>query len=523
MVTLKSGARFLHERDDRLHTSRGVERAAARARAGRRPEEKIGEYLGDLERLFTRPARGSDLERFDLSRNTGILKRRLYDTVVIRPENIPETYFRQQAVKHGEADTPAWRRRMTEVVAKDQKTSLDLWVNHLTFDHSAHMPMWAKYWVFKGMVGLSAYDKTRHKFGRRTKDTVVPFPELNEEALNIAVNVMSKRLEGEALPYAVDTPKMRRLVDGGGFGGIYAHAIELVGRSHEGQMTTTEGRWVKYERGSELHTLLASIQGYDTGWCSAGEGTLRNQLSMGDFYIYYSNDENDRPSIPRAAIKMKGDRIDEVRGIAPHEHLDSHIIDLVGEKLVGFGDAARSYEPALADMKRLTEIELKQNVGGGLTRDELRFLYEIDGVMQCFGNLEDPRAAEIKSKRDLRADLCTATSYKDNEISVTRNEASKPGVRFHYGELRLMDVKRPENLTLPREVTGDLVLTKLESAKGLTLPERVGGKLILVGLKSSEGLTLPQSVGGNIIVRRGRIKPSDLTLPKDFKGELYLL
>ena len=69
--------------------------------------------------------------------------------------------------------------------------------------------------------------------------------------------------------------------------------------------------------------LVKSLQGHGTGWCTAGESTARTQLDGGDFYVYYSNDDKGKPIIPRAVIRMNGDSIGEIRGIAHEQNLDA--------------------------------------------------------------------------------------------------------------------------------------------------------------------------------------------------------
>ena len=49
------------------------------------------------------------------------------------------------------------------------------------------------------------------------------------------------------------------------------------------------------------------------------------QLQGGDFYVYYSINENREPVIPRVAIRMEGDHIAEVRGIAHDQNVDPYI------------------------------------------------------------------------------------------------------------------------------------------------------------------------------------------------------
>ena len=75
-----------------------------------------------------------------------------------------------------------------------------------------------------------------------------------------------------------------------------------------------EGIWVKYEQGSNYKKLRQSLQGKNTGWCTAGEETCKIQIKNGDFYVYYTKDEKGEYTEPRITIRMEGtNTIGEVR------------------------------------------------------------------------------------------------------------------------------------------------------------------------------------------------------------------
>ena len=58
-------------------------------------------------------------------------------------------------------------------------------------------------------------------------------------------------------------------------------------------------------QGSDHMKLVKSLEGKDTGWCTAGASTAKTQLEGGDFYLYYSYDSEGNPTIPRIAIRME--------------------------------------------------------------------------------------------------------------------------------------------------------------------------------------------------------------------------
>ena len=76
-----------------------------------------------------------------------------------------------------------------------------------------------------------------------------------------------------------------------------------------GTCTSNEGIWIKYEKESDPNKLALSLQGKNTGWCTAGVEVAKTQLELGDFYIYYTKDENNEYKNPRIAIRMEDNKI----------------------------------------------------------------------------------------------------------------------------------------------------------------------------------------------------------------------
>ena len=488
-----SGEQFLHQRDPKLHTTPPIEKTRKRAEArgettSQRPAEKIGAYLGRLNRILDpQPLQHPDFDR--KQRNLEMLKKSLYDDVIIKPENLPQSYFANQtrlAREQGYGDieiSAAMREQAQEVIIADQRSTLDNWIEYFTSPDSNSYPIWAKYWVFTGMLQLSTFDKEKHAFGKRDKNTVAPFPDLNREALSYVIDAIVKKVNKKNIPAQADNPELQTLLQGANFGKLYVWAIEKVTPAQESELTKTDGEWVKYNQGSDHRLLVESLQGHGTGWCTVGEETAKNQLQNGDFYVYYSYDQNGQPTIPRIAIRMQGQSIGEVRGIAAQQNLDPYIVqsDILDKKLKEFGQEGVAYQKKSADMKQLTEIDHKTKRGEDLSIGDLRFLYEFGSKIQGFGYQKDPRINEIIQNRNIKADISRITGFSEDEISLTLNEALKGGIKYHYG---------------------DLYLGSLTSAKGLKLPESIGGYLNFYGLTSAKGLELPESIGGYLILGR---------------------
>lgn len=396
-----------------LHNTEEVEAAASRTemhtgeKVAQDPAARIQNYL---ERFTGILERDDPKQR---ERGVEAIKRVLHDKYVIKPDEVPEGYFENQRriareLGHGDVEVSAeMRDQLTEVAITDQETTLDQWVDYLASPDATY-PDWLKYYAIRSVLGMGGYDKEKHQFGKRSKGTTKPFPDLNREALAYVLDAIEQNNSAQGFDYAKiaedDRPQFEKLLTGENFAKLYAFAIEKVTPASPEQLTSTAGEWVKYNRGTDPTPLVQSLQGHGTGWCTAGESTAKTQLETGDFYVFYSLDQKGQPIIPRAAIRMQEGSIAEVRGIAADQNLDSTIAPVVEAKLKEFPDGA-AYDKKTTDMKTLTAIEQAVQKKTSLSSEQLQFLYEIDTRIEGFGYQRDPRIAELRATRDPEADM----------------------------------------------------------------------------------------------------------------------
>ncbi len=328
------------------------------------------------------------------------------------------------------------RDQLTEVVIADQRSSLDTWVDYLASDDAPY-PIWLKYWSVRSIVNMGPYDKEKHTFPKRSTGTTKPFPDLNREALSYVLDAVNKKYQGQRATFAAldehGQQELDRLLQGENFSKLYGWAIDKVTPASEEQLAATNGSWVRYAQGADHVPLFTSLQGHGTGWCTAGESTAQAQLQGGDFYVYYSLDATGNPTVPRAAIRMEGDHIAEVRGVAPEQNLDAHIAPVVQSKLKEFPDGT-AYEKRAHDMQLLTDIEHRATAGQSLTKDDLIFLYEIDGAIDGFGYGKDPRIEELRSTRNPREDAPIVLDCQPSQIAW-RVEDVREDTKAYVGPL----------------------------------------------------------------------------------------
>ncbi len=528
----ESGEQFLHRKDPKLHTTVPVEHEDVRRRIAREHEiaekKSLGEESFQIPPVSQKPAdkianfleviKKTHMGHKDDPRVTERIKEFYYENYVIKPADIPESYFdnqRRLAREQGQGDieiTPEVRRQANETIISDQKSTLDTWLNYFTSSDSENIPMWAKYWSFTGMLKLATFDKQSHSFAVRDKTTVAPFPDLNREALAYVVDHMVKKYGKEYLDRQDEITKTQRKIeqieryeqqakviktgiDAKGrqvkpavleqlrnnleeaptpeqraslqeemvtlkqqqekllgidglpgedrdvlateeFGKLYAFAIDKITPTEENELLSTNGVWAKYSQGSDHMPLVRSLQGHGTGWCTAGESTAQTHLQGGDFYVFYSygrNDKPNKPSIPRVAIRMQGNSIAEVRGIADQQNLDPYMGEVVEKKLTEFPDG-QTYKKKVSDMRKLTAIEKKVQMKQNLDATELVFLYEVDSTIEGFGYKKDPRIAELRSQRNPLEDMPIVFGCAPDQIAQSISEI-KPGTKAYVGPL----------------------------------------------------------------------------------------
>jgi len=498
-----------------LHNS---ERVLHVSKESDKKRERLLNYFNRLEKIHKRVSESKNKS------DEKLLKGFYYDLYVIKPEDIPESYFQNQvklARERGYGNielTNEDKKRMTDQVIEDQKHSLDKWIEYFLYDEEIKSyEMWEKYWVFQGLQNLGKYDKKTYKFSKRDKTTVYPFPPVEREFIFTTLHLMEDYIKDKK-----GDEEIKSALGSGNFKMLYEYVIKQSMLKDKLQSNTTSGKWVKYEQGSDYNILRDSLQGYYTGWCTAaGENFAKSQLAGGDFYVYYSFDNNGEAKIPRIAIRMDGkNKIGEIRGIADRQNMEPEMMPILEEKLKEFPDRDK-YLKKEHDMKLLTLIDKKINNNIELTLNELKFLYEINSKIEGFGYEKDPRIDEIKSKRNIKKDYALIFDVKEEEVALSQEEWEENPNKFKVlvSDLYLWLLVKPNGLVLPHHINGSLFLSALTSAEGLVLPQNIGGDLYLTRLTSAEGLVLPQSIGDSLFLS-ALTSAESLVLPQSIGGDL---
>lgn len=408
------------------------------------PSARIEAYADRLENIFLNP----DVKVRE--RNLDMFRDKIYDTLIIKPEDFPESYFdlqkriARERGQHVEEIPENVRDQMKEVAIKDQKASLDAWLEYLT-SNDATYPAWFKYYAWKNITKLSQFDKERGEFKKRTDTTVAPFPDIYREPLAQIADIYEKvKADNKNLK----EPEIREAFSKK-FPALYA---ELIQKSLAASMENREeirGEWKKYQQGhdGDAEKLFKSLEGKGTGWCTAGLSTAETQIENGDFYVYYTNDSNGEPVQPRLAIRMEGtNKIGEVRGILPQQGVEPIFQDVLDAKLSEFGTEADAYRKKSNDMRILTALEAKREKEEPFTKDDLVVLYEINSQIEGFGYQRDPRIAELRAGRNAEEDMLVIFECTKEEIAHVPSQITT-NTKAYVGQLEPgIFQKLPENL-----------------------------------------------------------------------------
>ncbi|MFA6042370.1 MAG: hypothetical protein WCV85_03290 [Patescibacteria group bacterium] len=437
---------FLKEKYN-LHTSDEVERAAVHTegRTGEKvpqdPAAKIQNYLGRLERL------AMDSEKTQ-GKKMVAGKSRPRALSLLR-EMVMEKYVRTNKDKLAEGAARVEERaarnlgmdvryneealdQRGDIAVVDLEKSLDNWLLYLS-DANEPYPTWFRYYAFRNVLEMGDFDKDKGEFTKRSPGTTRLFPDVDHGALAHVQQMIEAAKDPGMLVRLQDAQRAaanNNLPAGElltkekaaafaklSFAKQYAEGIRQAGEITPEMREETQGKWVTYQKGTDPTALWASLQNKGTAWCTKGFATAQKQLEGGDFHVYYTLDSQGKPTIPRIAIRMDGDHIGEVRGVADNQqNLEGNMADIAEQKMASL-PGAEGYKKKSADMKILTAIEHATKAGEALTKEQLCFLYELDSEIEGFGYDRDPRIAELLKTRNPEADMPVVFECSPDQIA----------------------------------------------------------------------------------------------------------
>jgi len=522
----------------------------------------IEAYFRRLSEIF------EEKDQYRKKRKLDALKRLIFKRFIIKKENIPKSYIQQEVENLKKIYPERTEEIVIDRLIQSQKQSLEVWIDYL-ISQIEHYPKELLYWVFNEVLKLGSYNYEKKIFNQRSKNTISNFPPLNAQALAIVLEQLIRKFFNKPPSLILPLSQKRNFLENlerENFNELYCWSLEYIRslREEKELLPITSGQWKLFSIQNNLDSLssqelltktkndlIESLKIFKTGWCIDQPSAALNYLASNNILIYFSNDIEGKPTIPRLVIIYNSPSatskivdettIFEIRGISENQNLDPYILEILEKKLKEFPKNTRlKYQPILEDIKMLNEIWFKFLNGQELTIQELRFIYEIDKKIGYFGYYKDERIKEILSHRDKRKDLSLIFNCKPWEIALTTQEALQGKSKIYvgsldlsdkltleeinlptylYGDLLLNNLRSAKNLVLPKTVKGDLNLFKLQSLKEVKLPDEIYGSLYLDFLSSSEGLILPSFIKGELLMPRiSEIK--NFTFPSEIGGNL---
>ena len=493
----QNGEDFLNHLNKNMHNEDIVMHTASKSDT---PEEKIKKYMERLEKSHNKAK--------DNKHKMNILKQLYYNKYVIK--TLPESYINlQKKIAHEQGYgniniTKEMKQEMLFQIQTEQKNSLNRWIEYFCSDDAMY-PMWFKNYAFEGMLKLGVFDKEKKEFLKRTKNTSAPYIDLNREVLAQVYDVLIHQIGENKLSNLEE----QALANGESFKKLYTYFLKKVIEQDKSQ--ETEGIWIKYEQGSDYHPLLESLQGKNTGWCTAGETVAREQLENGDFYVYYTKDKNNEYKNPRIMeIIQKRNAKKDLSFIlkVPENEIAIKLNDFEENKNIRFfcgdlnwtEDKVPSYFSKLqvilgnADFRNLTDslgLESLQSIKGNALFRRLTNAEGLSSLQNIAGDAYFYRLTSskgLKSLKNIEGDAYFSSLTSSKGLESLQNIG---------GNAYFSSLTSAEGLTSLQQIAGDANFDKLTYAKGLESLQNIEGDAYFDRLTSAEGLTSLQKIAGD--------------------------
>lgn len=403
-----NGIKFLDKIYSDLHLSKEV--IHTKKGASHRFIE-INRYMDRLNKVHNDALKNNKLD---------LIKRYYYNRYVIDIDDIEDRYSLEEKNN----------------IIEEQRKSLDTWIDYLCSDASNY-PIWAKYWVFNGMLKIGTYNREQDIYMRRNSKTISPFIEMDPEAVSKSIAFITDYVDKGL----IKEESLKILIENGQFNKLYTTIFKNVKKEKLNKSDSKDGKWIKYNMNNieDSYKLAKSIQRKNTHWCTAEESTARAQIcggyggggyyKAGDFYVYYTKSDLNEYSIPRVAIRLEGrDTITEIRGVLDAtQNLEPGFEDIIKEKILTLpqNESTKKFITACDDSKRVSKIEDKIKSNKEITKDDLKFLYSTNRDVVLFGWGDNPIISKLKKEIKIPDEM-------KNDKELILSLASKDEYTYRY-------------------------------------------------------------------------------------------
>ena len=397
-----------------------------------------------------------------------------------------EVAYAERGLEEGSPVRGEYMRKFQDA----QRNEIRNWVSYLNqSDYNTSF----KYLILDGVL-TNNYDKKRNKYVKRDRKTLRSVTPFNAASL--------------AELYQSDSKEMLK-----DYTDIQEKNAIALAKSRQ-VATTTEGEWIKYDGGRDVSnediannaSELAGLVS-DTPWCT--KTNAASQLRDGDFYVYATKGE-DGSMIPRIAIRMEGDQVSEVRGVASEKQDLEPSMNPVADKFLKENIPNDSGQKWLDSIEYNEKAEqLLQDINEkGLNRARMVSYFELlpdeNKYTQDYGrngHIErlEAKIEELVENNELASDLKGKVFIPNNALRIANRE-NLGNAEFVIGNLKLEP--SDENIRL-RRATGDSEF-KVQYVSGdvrvigdVTNIKFVGGNL---GITDGNPISV-EVVGGDVNAR----------------------
>lgn len=358
-------------------------------------DRRIGVHLLRLERLLSHE--GVESRAWDSA----------VKELIIERSDISESFWKQQLQilrDNGQGDiayiSENQKNEIAEQLQDAQRTGLESWRTYLEQTGDQY-PLWFKLYAWEGVSGLGVFDQQRHRFRKRSKDTVAPYPQLNPAVLAGVYDMVAESEKTE--PF--NTLYSRLLVE------------------QKASIPTPEnpedvhGEWREYTS-NDIEAITAAAQA--TPWCIAGKHYAESYTQNGGkFILFHLQDRETGVYSPTACASIRLDgrgEVVELSGLkgGSSQYLEDGLIPTAQERVKGLPGGER-YLQAFEDRQKLIVMDRKFQAGEPFTLEEIKFLYEVDQPIRYLDTYaHDPRPEQFRRNHgqhiEQLAEVCGSTA-----------------------------------------------------------------------------------------------------------------
>jgi hypothetical protein len=459
-----TAAGFVEHNKEIVTSSFDKAREAGKKLVGNNTGRRNDAYVTRIEGIIDKYGPDAEQKMWGMAANS--------EDLLIEQENIPEAYWESQRKAKRDAGAPEelseWEKEAyADDIRWNQKDSIGRWADYLGREDCPY-PMWYKLFVWDGVTRMSAVHETgSDHYAKRDETTVAGYPFLNPAALAKIYDSIC-RINGldefatlkeqevdEGLAKGLNSYNFNRMYT---FFNITQRRFVEVPKNPE----DIKGDWLEYLPGDEERIAEAAAA---TPWCVASPTVAKSYLNKGQygtgdieknteskakFILFHLHDEKTGALSESACASIRLDpngEVAEISGVLDGQVLHDSLIPTVEEKVKTL-PGGEKYLKAFADKHELMRLDEKMKNGEELTKDELRFIYEIDRPINRLAQFgADPRISEAKEKYPVNKLIeMGVIELKDARKMVKDGAEIKDVSSFVKSGIKLSEVLKSDNI-----------------------------------------------------------------------------